>query len=161
VTNERVADRVEGRLARLMVSLGRAEEARGLVERRMANAFRYPNHESALATVETLAALGDWAALQPFLAEARQQVGGLPILGPACDRAEARMLAAQDRPEESLAKLREAIEGYERLRMPFEVARTKELSGDEPDLRAALEIYERLGATPHADRVRATLSSLA
>jgi class 3 adenylate cyclase/tetratricopeptide (TPR) repeat protein len=161
VTKERVSDRVEGRLARLMVSLGRPEAARELADRRVANPFRYPNHESALATVEALTALRDWGALQRFLPEAREQVGGFPILGAACDRAEAIMLAAQDRPEDAHDKLQEAMAGFERLRMPFEVARTKELSGDEPDLREALETYVRLGATPHEERIRAALSSLA
>jgi len=51
---------------------------------------------------------------------------------------------------------------YERLGNPFEAARTREylaeaLPIDEraPVLDAALRQYEHLGATPHAERVRA------
>jgi hypothetical protein len=60
--------------------------------------------------------------------------------------------------------LRQAVDGFDRV-SSFEAARTREaLAAIDPGDRgmliaAALATYERLGARPHADRVRAVLAT--
>jgi tetratricopeptide (TPR) repeat protein len=129
---------------------------------------RWEERQLAQPRLEALAAVGDWKRLREFLPTARGLVDGDPLLGPMSDRAEARALAAEGRRDEAAAMLREAVDGFERFRFPFELARTQELLAEavEPDeadgLRAsALATFESLGAEPHATRVRAAIRGAA
>jgi hypothetical protein len=87
-------------------------------------------------------------------------------LGPSCDRAEGLLAAANGEKEQAAAALRSALDGFERLRVPFEAARTREalaaVSSPEdaqPLLTQALDTYESLGARPLAERARLALKA--
>jgi hypothetical protein len=114
--------------------------------------------------VDSLMAIGDWASLPSAIATAVTFVEVMPFLEPVCLRAEGAMeVAAGDR-DRGIRRLRSAIARFERLSVPFEVARTRELlAGAGTDdaatlLEQALATYQDLGARPHAERARAALA---
>jgi tetratricopeptide (TPR) repeat protein len=157
--------RFDGMRASLMLATGDPaagrEIAQGIID--AGEAWRAP--DAVLAQMEALVAMSDWQGLQEFLSQARVSGSGSPLLGPTCDRAEGQMAAARGKPEEAEAQLRRALEGFERLKVPFEIARTQEALASVsppaeagPLLRRALETYERLEAKPHAERVRNRLT---
>jgi hypothetical protein len=89
----------------------------------------------------------------------RERAGELAVAGPAADRGEGLMLAAAGDEAGARALLERAVEAFDGLSR-FEAAKTREMLADldptrRPDLlAAALAAFERLGATPHAERVR-------
>jgi class 3 adenylate cyclase len=119
---------------------------------------------SAGELLESSAALWEWERVEEMLPIARRLVGASALLGPLADRAEARLRVHQGDRDRAATLMKGAIAGFERLHVPFEAARTREelaelTPADAPVLRAeALAIYERLGAAPHANRVRAALA---
>jgi regulator of sirC expression with transglutaminase-like and TPR domain len=83
--------------------------------------------------------------------------------GPAADRAEALVLAAEGNRDAAFALLRSAIADFERYEAVWDAAVTQELLADlQPDDAAelvarALATYERLGAAARLDRGRRAL----
>jgi len=153
-------------VAHALVALGEPEEARRVAEEVNADDARFA--WAWVALLEALVNLADWDSVDEALPRARALAGGDIVATPLADRAEGRRkLAAQDA-REGERLLRAALAGFERLGIPFEAARTREvLAGlaDAPEredlLRSALETYQSLGATPHAQRVRASQEGIA
>jgi class 3 adenylate cyclase len=145
-----------------VLASGSPTEARRLAEKGLGERGTW-GAESSLAYLETLVALEDWDALRPAVVAARERIPALPLLGSVADRAEGVVELATDDRDRGVALLRSAIGSFERLGVPFEVARTREVLAsagieDAPALlEQALETYEMLGARPHAQRVRAAL----
>jgi len=109
-----------------------------------------PQH--ALAVVEALTALEDWAALRDFLPQARAAVAGNALLAPFCDRALARAEADAGHNTLAIAGLQRALDRFEELGVVLEVARTQQalaplVSATERDrlLDAAAAAYDVLG----------------
>jgi hypothetical protein len=143
-------------------ALGDPESARAISAEKALEGRTYgPQH--ALALLEGLAALEDWDAVAEFLPAARENSAGNALLVPFCDRAEGLLMAHRGREREAGGLLRGALEQFNEMSVPFEVARTREhLATVEPAqatqlLSAALETYERLGARPGEKAVRARL----
>jgi DNA-binding SARP family transcriptional activator len=153
----------EALLARYHVARGDPLAGRELAERIVGRSvYAEENAFEVLAMLDALAALEQWDALVAFLPRARQAARGLALAGPASDRAEGLVRAAAgDRPAAE-ALLRRALDAFGRMGAVFETALTGERlaavasDADAARLRAAaLATYERLGATPHVERVRA------
>jgi hypothetical protein len=149
-----------------LVELGQADEALGRTERQTMSHRRAGFAATSLATIEALAAAARWDDLEDRLPRVRTLAGQLRLLGPAADRAEARLLLGRGRGAEAVAPARRALAEFERLGMPFEIARTRELLADLTDagerdelLAKALATYETLGARPHVERVRGVLAT--
>ena len=154
---------VEGFQAMVANALGDPATARSIAERVIASGPRNFAEEppvELVAYLDALIALGDWDALRTFLPEAKARSSELALAGPAIDRAEGLAAASAGDMVRAREMLGRAIEGFDRL-SPFEAARTREaLAANDPALRkelmaAALATYERLGAKPHIDRIRA------
>ena len=89
----------------------------------------------------------------------------LALAGPASDRAEGLARAAAGDRSAAEALLRRALDAFGRMGAVFEAALTSErlaavaavaADADAAHLRAAaLAVYERLGAAPHVERLRA------
>jgi DNA-binding NarL/FixJ family response regulator len=128
--------------ARVLIALGEAEEGVAAAQRiidggRLAS-LEENEHES-VALLEGLQALGEWDRLRAFLPDARRRSASLAILVPVCDRAEGMVAAADGDSERAIELLRRAVEGFERLGVPYEIARTKTLLANElPDGDAML-----------------------
>jgi hypothetical protein len=95
-------------------------------------------------------------------------VPGNALLAPACDRAEGLLHAGAGRRREAARALRRALDGFERLGVPFEAARTREdqaavvpAADARPLLQAASSAYKRLGAVPGHRAVQSRLLALA
>ena len=157
-----IAARSEGLQAWLAVALGEVERGRSIASEVLASTDvprRAP--ESLLAMLEALAALRKWNALRNQIASVRRFAGALVVLGPACDRAEGLVKAAEGEIEVARESLRRSLEAFERLGEQYEAARTREILAavSPPDqahdlLGQALRDFEDLGARPDADRVR-------
>ena len=122
-----------------------------------------PQH--ALAVIEAYVALADWDALRSVLPIARADISGNALLGPWCDRAEGIAAADDGSRNAAVAAFTRAVEAFDHFGVAFEAARTREEAAKlatPADARAllqsALEGYDFVGATPSADRVRATLA---
>jgi hypothetical protein len=117
-----------------------------------------------LVLADALVALEDWEGLAAFLPDLRARQWLLAVGEPTADRAEALVRAAAGEIGPAVELLERAIAGFDRL-SPFEAARTREaLAALDPGRRAtlldeALATYDRLGARPHAERVRGALGS--
>jgi hypothetical protein len=145
-----------------LAHLGELEEARRLVDEvtQEERRFAWP----WLAYLDVVVAQEDWASLEEALPEIRALAGADVLIAPSTDRAEGmQRIAAGDRAEGERL-LRRALEGFERIDVPFEAARTREALAALDDaaereslLRSALETYERLGAKPHVERARDAL----
>jgi len=115
--------------------------------------------------LEALSALGDWDAARDFLPVARRIVPGNALLGPMADRVEGLIALSGGDAARAARSLRRAAEGFRRLKVPFEEARTREAlaaaapARAEAHRRAALEIYDRLGAQPAARSLRRPVAS--
>jgi class 3 adenylate cyclase/tetratricopeptide (TPR) repeat protein len=159
--------RAEGLRALVSLASGDVQGCLAIAETALSSAPESRAPEVRWAKLEGLRALGAWDLLREFLPGARNMARGFAVLAPACDRAEGLILADNGDSEAALRMLRRALEGFERLSVPFEVARTREelagLSG--PDavghLETALAVYRRLGAQPHVERVEARRAALA
>jgi hypothetical protein len=153
--------------ARFAVAAGDPETGRLISEDKFHEGRLYgPQH--ALALLEALLALEDWPAIAGFLPKARANVPGNALLAPACDRAEGLLHAGAGRRREAARALRRALDGFERLGVPFEAARTREdqaavvpAAAARPLLQAASSAYERLGAVPGHRAVQSRLLALA
>jgi tetratricopeptide (TPR) repeat protein len=149
---------------RVLVAIGEPEAARALSERYFAtntDSVRIP-----MALLESLVALGDWDALEMWLPKVRAVAAGNVEIGPAADRAEGHLLLARGDRGRAEAAFRRALTDYERLGLVFEAALTREaiaglVDADEARMLrdSALEVFDRLGAHPHAHRVRDTLGA--
>ena len=119
-----------------------------------------------MAELDALEALDDRDALRAFLPQARARASELAIAGPAADRAEAMLVLADGDATAARRLLERAIEAFDRL-SPFDAARAREAlaaidpSGAATLLESAATTYERLGARPHAVRVRVMLEAVA
>ncbi len=127
-------DRSTALQARLEVASGRPELARRISAEKALEGRSYgPDHARAL--LEALAALKDWQALQTFIPLARQNVGGLAVLAPCCDRAEAILAAARGDRAAAAAAFDRAVAGFESLHAWAEAEVTRRLR--EPALLSA------------------------
>jgi hypothetical protein len=114
------------------------------------------------AMLDALVALEDWEGLHAFLPEARRRAAEVVLIGPNVDRAEGIAAAAAGDMERARQLLRAAVAGFDAV-SAFDASRAREaLAAVDPDRRdellgEALAGYERLGARPHADRVRAAI----
>ncbi|MEV4342848.1 hypothetical protein AB0J83_00005, partial [Actinoplanes sp. NPDC049596] len=70
----------------------------------------------------------DHPALRAFLPTARAATGYLAALGPTCDRAEARALAAEGDHAAATALLTRAAGAFDRMSLSFEAARCRATS---------------------------------
>jgi len=115
--------------------------------------------------VEALRAQADHDALLRFLPTARVAGGFLAAMTPTCDRAEGLARAAAGDTPGADALLARAIDGFDRLALPLESARTREhLAEVRPDRatelrRGALDTYVSLGAAPDVERIRAAMAA--
>jgi hypothetical protein len=153
--------------ARFAVAAGDPELARRISADKFLEGRLYgPQH--AFALLEALLALGDLAAVAEFLPTARANLAGNALLAPACDRGEGLLHTSAGRRREAARALRAAVDGFERLGVPFEAARTREhlatvvpASQARPLLEAAGSTYQRLGATPGHQAIKDRLLKLA
>jgi hypothetical protein len=154
----------DGWRARFQILAGDPLDGLQRAEAVFASAHPWPRFHAATVIMEALISLDDRDALTEFLPTARDLREGLAILPPTCDRAEGHLAAADGDTPKALRLLGLALEGFERLGVPFEAARTREAlaavsSTDDAAmlLRRSLDTYERLGAGPRAMHVRAVL----
>jgi class 3 adenylate cyclase len=158
-----VSNQHPGLRARAQLALGDVEGARRLAEAAMHMKDMW-GIEARHAFVDIFLAQGDWSAMQSTIHVARSDADVIPLVGATCDRAEGALeLATGDR-DRATGLLRAAVDRFQGMNVPFEVARTKELlaeaqieDGDEL-LEQALATYDTLGARPHAERVLAVLA---
>ncbi len=162
-TSEAPVGTVEALQALAALALGDPERARATARRVLDTGARNFAEEPPIelfAMIEALVALGDWNGIHDFAAAARPRVNELAVAGPALDRAEGLAARAAGDVAGARDRLERALAGFEPI-APFEAARTREeLSTVAPArrdelLRDALATYERLGATPFVERVRA------
>jgi class 3 adenylate cyclase/tetratricopeptide (TPR) repeat protein len=99
----------------------------------------------------------DWSLVERFLPRARERVAAMASLAPAADRAEGAMLAAGSDKDRAHALLERAFAEFDRLEIPYEVARTARLlaAASEADtdeagalLARAASIEAELGIPP-------------
>jgi class 3 adenylate cyclase/tetratricopeptide (TPR) repeat protein len=166
VEGESEPPRMIGLRARLLVAGGDPEEGRAIAEKVMQEAEPWRSPDAALAAIDAMVALHDWPGLADFLTGAQAIAAGSATLGPTMDRAKGVMTGAVGKTEAATGLLRRALEGFERLGVPFEAARTREALADvspprdaQALLTQALEAYESLGARPHAERARTALKT--
>jgi class 3 adenylate cyclase/tetratricopeptide (TPR) repeat protein len=164
IADERSTPRMNGLRALVMVATGDPAAGYELAESVISHSQFWRAPEAVLAGIEALVALRDWQRLPSHLEQARSIAAGSAPVGPTSDRAEGLMRANAGQPDAASGLLRRALEGFERLGIPFELARTREaLAGVSPPAEArslllqAIEVYESMGARPHAERVRAAL----
>jgi class 3 adenylate cyclase/tetratricopeptide (TPR) repeat protein len=154
----------DGWRARLGVAAGDVcgglEQARAV----FASAPAWPRLHAAVIVIDALSAACDHDGLADFLPVGRELDGGLALLPPTCDRAEGDVAAARGDTAAARRLWTGALEGFERLGVPFEAARTKErLAAASPGdvaaalLENALATYEWMRAARSAERVRAAL----
>ena len=131
-----------GQPMELVAALGDPERAREMgIE--VLNSLKTPWSDDVLPRLlDTLVALGDWATLPRIVGLARQRQRGLAVLGPTVDRATGAMQAALGDRAAGVALLERALAAFERLELPFEVARTGRWLAaalpDDPSRAAAL-----------------------
>jgi len=112
--------------------------------------------------VDALVELHDAEGLRAFLPVSERLRQAVAVLAPATDRALGLLRLWEGDTAGARLSLERALAEYERLANPFEAARTREYLADALPaterasvLDAALRAYEHLGATPHAERIRA------
>jgi hypothetical protein len=148
-----------------LLACGDAAGARKEAEQILAANRRLTYEEAPLEyalMIESLVALHDADSLRAFLPTAERMRQAIAVLGPAIDRAQGLLHLWANEPDKARPLLERAVSGYEQLANPFEAARTREYLAEALPandrarvLDAALREYEQLGATPHAERVRA------
>ncbi|GIH08002.1 hypothetical protein Rhe02_60690 [Rhizocola hellebori] len=149
--------------AELAVELGDLSMARDLAER-LVSKRRRPGPEEVpheiVVLVQVLEAQADHEALRRYLPQARAEGDFLAATAPFCDRAEALALAAQGDVADAVGLLTGAVEGFDRLGLPLQAARSREhlarlVPGRAAELlRSALDTYTRLGAKTDAARAQ-------
>ena len=158
---------VEGFQAMLANALGDPATGRSIAEQVLSTGARNFAEEPPVelaALLDALVAQQDWTELRSVLPGLRERAGELALAGPAADRAEGLMQAAAGDEAGARASLDRAVEAFDALSR-FEAARTREMLAELDPVRrsdlltVALAAFERLGATPHAERVRARLTA--
>ncbi|MDP9483080.1 MAG: hypothetical protein M3P84_07645, partial [Chloroflexota bacterium] len=153
---------VEGYQAMLANALEDPATGRSIAEHVLSTGARNFAEEPPVelaALLDALIAQRDWAELRRVLPGLRGRARELALAGPAADRAAGLMLAAEGDGAGAGSMLDRAVEAFDAL-SPFEAARTREMLADlDPARRSALlaealEAFDRLGAAPHAARVR-------
>ena len=76
--------------------------------------------------MEALVALQEWVTLTAFLPQVRLQIDGNALLRPVCDRAEGATGRSRRRQGLGYNRAAPSTGRFEKLKLPFEVARTKE-----------------------------------
>jgi hypothetical protein len=154
----------DGWRARLQVAAGNPAAGRRQAETMFGSAQPWRRFHAGLVLVDALVALDDREALSRFLPEARALCGGMALLSPVCDRAEGASSAGSGEIAAARRSLSQAVDGFDRLEVPFEAARTRELLASvlppteaRGQLEDAVSTYEAMGAEPHAARARALL----
>ncbi|MFI8513848.1 LuxR family transcriptional regulator [Streptomyces sp. NPDC085460] len=160
-------------LALLRLAQGRADAAAAGL--RLALACQDVRH-GPLARARLLAAVTEVALARGAVREAADAAaeldalaGEVPLLRALADTA-AGAVALAERPGAAPPPLRRALDGWLRLRVPYEAARTRTLlaaadraAGDQEAARHELALardgFERLGAAPDAHRAAALLAS--
>jgi hypothetical protein len=160
---------VEGLQAMAANALGDPAAARDIARNVLTTGARNFAEEppvELVALLDALVALGAWDELREYLPEARRRASELALAGPAADRAEGLAAAAAGDEVSARELLERSIDGFDRV-SDFDAARTREaLAAIEPArsqglLTDALEVYRRLGARPHAERVTLRLAEQA
>jgi DNA-binding CsgD family transcriptional regulator/tetratricopeptide (TPR) repeat protein len=128
--------------ARVLVALGEAD-AGAAAAQKLIDSGRVPsleeNAHEVVALLEALVATGGWDRLEAFLPEARRRIPMLAMVEPVSDRAEGLVAAARNQTEDAVTLLGRALAGFERLGVPYEIARTNAfLARVLPDSDAAL-----------------------
>lgn len=96
--------------------------------------------------------------------EIRRLAEAVPKLTPVASRAEGVRVLQRGLTDEARAHLKRAADSFRSLGLVFELAQTLELLAETDATRGkdfwreALDIYDRLGALPHAERLRASAS---
>jgi class 3 adenylate cyclase/tetratricopeptide (TPR) repeat protein len=156
---------LEGLQAMAAGALGDPSAARSIAHDVLATGGRNFAEEPPLeivAMLDALVALEDWEGLRAFLPEARLRAAEVVLIAPSADRAEGVAAAAAGEMERARQLLRAAVSGFDAV-SPFDAARAREAlaavdaAGRDDLLSDALAGYERLGAKPHAERVRAAI----
>lgn len=166
VTDPLWAGYADGWRARLQVAAGDPRKGLRQAEAMFGSVPVWRRFHLALVLIDALIALRDLDALSRFVPAARELSGGMVVLLPTCDRAQGWVAAASGDGMAALRSLDRAVEGFDRLNVPFEAARTRELLASVSSPKAArgllehaLHSYEKLGAAPHAERARTALSN--
>ncbi|MFI0824345.1 LuxR C-terminal-related transcriptional regulator [Streptomyces roseolus] len=162
-------------LALLRLAQGRADAAAAGLRLALAcqDAHRGPLARARLlaAATEVALAVGGAREAAGAAAELDALAGDVPLLRALADTATGAVALAAD-PGAALPVLRRALDGWLRLRVPYEAAQTRMLvaaaaraAGDEEAARLELAFardgFERLGAAPDARRAAALLSAAA
>jgi class 3 adenylate cyclase len=150
-----------------LLACGDAPGARQEAEKILATNRRLTYEEAPLEVVlmvDALVALHDAEGLRAFLPAAERIRQAVAVLGPAVDRARGLLRLWESDAAGARLSLERALAEYDRLRNPFEAARTREYLAEAlPSdaraavLEAALQQFEQLGATPSAEHVRAIM----
>jgi len=154
-----------GSVLRYAMLLGEQAAARRLILPMVETAEQSVMRIGTLEVVDAIADLEDWAQLDGLLPLFRRVAEGLAALGPIVDRADGRLHAARGEPTRAIERLYAATASFERLRMPIEAARTRELLGGlQPAERSALleaaaAAYREAGAHALVQRVETALAA--
>jgi hypothetical protein len=151
--------------ARYAAMVGRTDLATAIADRMVADPARSAYPDGFAPLLETLILLGRYDDVAKMIPMARGLKAADVTLGPFSDRAEAQLAIHEGRESDARGLLTAALAEFQRLEMPFEVARTRELLGTVTDgaeriahLGEAGAMYERLGARPFVERVQAALA---
>lgn len=151
--------RPEPGLARLRLAQGRADRAAATVRRLLAEDRQHDRPEILVAFVEVMVACDDLDAADEAVSELEAMATDIdvPLLRARAAEAKARVLVARGNVSAGLPLLRQAVETWVELGLPYDAARTRELIGDcmravgdleagDLERDAARQTYQRLGA---------------
>ena len=140
----------------LLVERGDVGPAKDLLEH-LPPAWRVHTTEVLEARCEYVAAVGGWEHVPALVEEARAYSAASEALPPSvyADRLEGRAALAADDPEAAVPILTRAVEGFDRLRTPYDAALTS------VDLaKALIPLSRRVEAVVALDRAAATFEQL-
>jgi len=143
-------------LVMLLVERGDVGPAKDLLEH-LPPAWRVHTTEVLEARCEFVAAVGGWEHVPALVEEARAYSAASEALPPSvyADRLEGRAALAADDPEAAVPTLTRAVEGFDRLRTPYDAALTS------VDLaKALIPLGRRAEAVVALDRATATFEQL-
>ena len=116
--------------------------------------------------ISALERLDMFDELEAFVPIATTKSSMVALVPPTLARAEALVALHRGNRERAERSARDALAGFERLAVPYEIARIQELLArtvGEPErgqlLGSAIATYEVLGAAPFAERARAALAT--
>ena len=154
---------IQGTVAEVLVASGEPKRGLAIAEDVLERGPSWRQPEAAVAAIHALEALESWTALGLLADRLEAMRAASPFIDAHVERARGRSLVAAGQLESGIAALRRAVDAFDRIPVVFEAAQAREaLAEAAPDeraelLAAALATYERLGAAPHAERVRASL----